>query len=767
MQTRTTRAQSARAPEGEGGVTRGAPFTGLRDISNSGERGFAPGYRSGRGGKGELPNSAMVSMEGAENARGRVRASLAGGGSMSMHTRRPSTTGSAALGGGSLSFHGGAARRDKSTEERAQEFRERRSRITVAVRVRPLSYKEVSEDAFECVKVANNSIYVSDFCDKMDYLRTSRLKTRQYTYDAAFGPEASGPEGQEAVYEAACLPLVDGVLSGRNGCVFCYGATGSGKTYTMTGGVEAPGVMVLAMRDLFGRLEGAFGEGAMALGASADPDSPVHDPRAVSVRLSYLEVYNEKIRDLLRPEAATTRSLSLQEDQRGGQGVIVAGLSKHIVSSSEEVMGMLQAGNLNRTTESTRCNETSSRSHAILQVYVDMPHVAENGGEVFEEGARCFAKLSMIDLAGSERVLATEDKARARANEGANINKSLLALSSCINSLVDGKKHIPFRNSKLTQLLKDSLGGNCLTAMIAAASPGSTTIAESSNTFHYAFKAKEIRVRSKVNIGSGDEPENPFLKDSFQEELQRRMEKRDEAEAAKIAAQRPTRQLRRPATAGANGRDGGLAASASGAGFRGNAGQIGFGAPSGRVTNWKREAERLAAENKELSLRLAAVEKQAERFQAAVAREKEKEGKVLTRAQQKLAHRPSLHAMHPVEEAALEDEILDDVEMMESEGEIDEMGGEGLRGHQSKRKRTGREEELVAEVHAEKMRAAELERDRAAKEEELQRMTDELGQMRATLALVAREKDEAVKMVTEATIALRRQQQQVQDPLHV
>jgi len=743
-------------------VARGAPFTGLRDISNSGERGFAPGYRSGRGGKGDLAGSAaMVSMEGAENSRGRgARAGLAGGGSLSMHVRRPSTAGpaSAALGGGSLSFHGGAARREKSTEERAQEFRERRSRITVAVRVRPLSYKEVGEDAFECVKVANNSIYVSDFCDKMDYLRTSRLKTRQYTYDAAFGPEASGPEGQEAVYEAACLPLVDGVLSGRNGCVFCYGATGSGKTYTMTGGLEAPGVMVLAMRDLFGRLEGAFGADAMALGASADPDSPIHDPRAVSVRLSYLEVYNEKIRDLLRPEATTTRSLSLQEDQRGGQGVIVAGLSKHIVSSSEEVMGMLQAGNLNRTTESTRCNETSSRSHAILQVYVDMPHVAENAGEHVEAGSRCFAKLSMIDLAGSERVLATEDKARARANEGANINKSLLALSSCINSLVDGKKHIPFRNSKLTQLLKDSLGGNCLTAMIAAASPGSTTIAESSNTFHYAFKAKEIRVRSKVNIGPGEEPENPFLRDSFQEELQRRMEKRDEAEQAKIAAQRPTRQMRRPATAGANGRDGGRAASASGAGLRGGAG--GFGAPPGRVTNWKREAERLAAENKEISMRLAAVQKQAERFQAAVAREKEKEGKMLTRAQQKLAHRPSLHAMQAVEEAELEEEILDDVEMMGSEEELEESGGgEGLRAHQSKRKRTGREEELAAEVQAEKLRTAELERESVAKDEELQRVTQELSKMQATLALVSREKDEAVKMVTEATIALRRQQQ--------
>ena len=133
---------------------------------------------------------------------------------------------------------------------------------------------------------------------------------------------------------------------------------------------------------------------------------------------------------------------------------------------------------------------------------------------------------------------------------------------------------------------------------------------------------------------------------------------------------------------------------------------------------------------------------------------------MLTRAQQKLAHRPSLHAMQAVEEAELEEEILDDVEMMGSEEELEESGGgEGLRAHQSKRKRTGREEELAAEVQAEKLRTAELERESVAKDEELQRVTQELSKMQATLALVSREKDEAVKMVTEATIALRRQQQ--------
>lgn len=157
-------------------------------------------------------------------------------------------------------------------------------------------------------------------------------------------------------------------------------------------------------------------------------------------------------------------------------------------------MVLLQRGNQNRTTEPTRCNETSSRSHAILQVVVEYKTRDASMNIVSRVG-----KLSLIDLAGSERAIAT-DQRTLRSLEGANINRSLLALSSCINALVEGKKHIPYRNSKLTQLLKDSLGGSCNTVMIANISPSNHSFGETQNTLHWADRAKEIRVKgSEVN----------------------------------------------------------------------------------------------------------------------------------------------------------------------------------------------------------------------------------------------------------------------------
>ncbi|KAG9160749.1 hypothetical protein Leryth_021917 [Lithospermum erythrorhizon] len=258
--------------------------------------------------------------------------------------------------------------------------------------------------------------------------------------------------------------LVEAVLQGRNGSVFCYGATGAGKTHTMLGTVENPGVMVLAIKDLFNKITQR----------SFDGDHVVH--------LSYLEVYNETVRDLLAPG----RPLVLREDK---QGIVASGLTQYKAYSTDEVMSLLQQGNLNRTTEPTRANATSSRSHAILQVIIEyrMKDASDNI-------VKRIGKLSLIDLAGSERALAT-DQRTLRSFEGANINRSLLALSSCINALVEGKKHIPYRNSKLTQLLKDSLSGACNTVMIANVSPSNLSFGETQNTLHWADRAKEIRTK--------------------------------------------------------------------------------------------------------------------------------------------------------------------------------------------------------------------------------------------------------------------------------
>ncbi|KAL2338278.1 hypothetical protein Fmac_012724 [Flemingia macrophylla] len=343
------------------------------------------------------------------------------------------------------------------------------SRIMVFVRLRPMNRKEKEAGSRCCVRVVNRrDVYLTEFANENDYLRLNRLRGRHFTFDAAFPDSAT----QQEVYSTSTSELVEAVLQGRNGSVFCYGATGAGKTYTMLGTVENPGVMVLAIKDVFSKIRQR----------SCDGSHVVH--------LSYLEVYNETVRDLLSPG----RPLVLREDK---QGIVAAGLTQYRAYSTDEVMALLQQGNQNRTTEPTRANETSSRSHAILQVVVEY-RVRDAAMNIINR----VGKLSLIDLAGSERALAT-DQRTLRSLEGANINRSLLALSSCINALVEGKKHIPYRNSKLTQLLKDSLGGTCNTVMIANISPSNLSFGETQNTVHWADRAKEIR--TKVSDANEDQ----------------------------------------------------------------------------------------------------------------------------------------------------------------------------------------------------------------------------------------------------------------------
>ncbi|XP_072993463.1 kinesin-like protein KIN-8A isoform X1 [Typha latifolia] len=337
------------------------------------------------------------------------------------------------------------------------------SRILVFVRLRPMAKKEKDAGSRPCVRIVNKKdVYLTEFALETDYLRLKRVRGRHFCFDASF-PDSTT---QREVYSTTTSDLVEGVLQGRNGSVFCYGATGAGKTYTMLGTMENPGVMVLAIKDLFLKIRQRSYDGNH------------------SVQLSYLEVYNETVRDLLSPG----RPLVLREDK---QGIIAAGLTQYRAYSTDEVMQLLQRGNQNRTTEPTRANETSSRSHAILQVVAEYK-VKEAGNIVTRIG-----KLSLIDLAGSERALAT-DQRTLRSLEGANINRSLLALSSCINALVEGKKHIPYRNSKLTQLLKDSLGGQCNTVMIANISPCNLSFSETQNTLHWADRAKEIKTKASA-----------------------------------------------------------------------------------------------------------------------------------------------------------------------------------------------------------------------------------------------------------------------------
>uniref|UniRef100_A0A8D3DGR0 Kinesin-like protein n=1 Tax=Scophthalmus maximus TaxID=52904 RepID=A0A8D3DGR0_SCOMX len=305
--------------------------------------------------------------------------------------------------------------------------------------------------------------------DPDDILRANRSREKTYMFDVAFDYSAS----QDEVYRATTKGLIEGLISGYNATVFAYGPTGCGKTYTMLGTDKEPGIYVRTLNDLFRAIE------------------ETSDDMLYSVSMSYLEIYNEMIRDLLNPSSGF---LDLREDSKGV--IQVAGITEVSTINAQEIMELLMRGNKQRTQEPTAANQTSSRSHAVLQVAVKQQSRCR---DVLQEVR--FARLFMIDLAGSERAAQTQNRGQ-RLKEGAHINRSLLALGNCINALSDknGHKYVNYRDSKLTRLLKDSLGGNSRTVMIAHISPASVAFEESRNTLAYADRAKSIRTRVKRNL---------------------------------------------------------------------------------------------------------------------------------------------------------------------------------------------------------------------------------------------------------------------------
>ncbi|RKP15245.1 P-loop containing nucleoside triphosphate hydrolase protein [Piptocephalis cylindrospora] len=314
--------------------------------------------------------------------------------------------------------------------------------------------------------------------------RIKKHKDIRYGFDRVLDEDST----QEQVFEGTTKGLISGVLNGFNATVFAYGATGCGKTHTISGTPEDPGVIFLTMRELYARID-----------ASRSDD-------IVEVSLSFLEVYNEAIRDLLVGEGtrAPGPGLALREDVK--RGVTVAGLSQHFPQNAEEVMRMLVVGNRNRTMSPTEANAVSSRSHAVLQVNVRR---RARTASIHQDWS--VATMSIIDLAGSERAAATQNRGERR-REGANINRSLLALGNCINALCDQTRqgHIPYRDSKLTRLLKHSLGGNCKTVMIVCVSPAPIHYEETLNTLKYANRAKNIKTRVGRNTVSVNmHAENP------------------------------------------------------------------------------------------------------------------------------------------------------------------------------------------------------------------------------------------------------------------
>ena len=301
--------------------------------------------------------------------------------------------------------------------------------------------QETEAGDYSTVRVLENKVVVvlDPWYDAV--LNPNRAKEKKYAFDVVFDEQAD----QLEVYKQTASGLVGGVLDGYNSSVFAYGATGAGKTHTMLGSLEEPGVMVNTLHDMFVRMK----------------DASFADVK-FKITLSYMEIYNELIKDLLQPDSG---DLKLNEDP--ARGMVVQGITEFGADSADEILELLHRGNMHRAVEPTAANQVSSRSHAVLQITVEQ---SERTAHV--TGNVRVGKLSMVDLAGSERASKTDNTGQ-RLKEGANINRSLLALGNCITALADKnrKGHVPFRDSKMTRLLKDSLGGNCRTVMIANISP--------------------------------------------------------------------------------------------------------------------------------------------------------------------------------------------------------------------------------------------------------------------------------------------------------
>uniref|UniRef100_A0AAR2LPC2 Kinesin-like protein KIF21B n=1 Tax=Pygocentrus nattereri TaxID=42514 RepID=A0AAR2LPC2_PYGNA len=330
-------------------------------------------------------------------------------------------------------------------------------------------------------------------------------KDKAFTYDFVFDIDVQ----QQQIYSACVHKLIEGCFEGYNATVFAYGQTGSGKTYTMgtgfdvTVGEEEQGIIPRAVHQLFQGIQRRRLE-AQECGA--------HLPE-FKVSAQFLELYNEEILDLFdsaRDPEARGRKSNIKIHEDGSGGIYTSGVTSRLVSSEEELLQCLKLGALSRTTASTQMNAQSSRSHAIFTIHLCQMRVCpqpslENGvadGSISQpEYETLTAKFHFVDLAGSERLKRTGATGE-RAREGISINCGLLALGNVISALGDQSKkagHVPYRDSKLTRLLQDSLGGNSRTVMIACISPSDRDFMETLNTLKYANRARNIKNKVVVN----------------------------------------------------------------------------------------------------------------------------------------------------------------------------------------------------------------------------------------------------------------------------
>ncbi|XP_045902610.1 kinesin-like protein KIF16B isoform X2 [Micropterus dolomieu] len=362
--------------------------------------------------------------------------------------------------------------------------------VRVAVRVRPMNRREKDLAAKCIIKMEGTKTSITNLKIPDGIAGDSmRDRTKTFTYDFSYDSmdcKSSTFVSQEKVFKDLGSDVLKAAFEGYNACVFAYGQTGSGKSYTMMGNPGDAGLIPRFCEGLFSRIA----------------TSSRWDEASFRTEVSYLEIYNERVRDLLRRKSTQTYNLRVREHPKDGP--YVEDLSKHLVQNYSDVEELMEAGNINRTTASTDMNDVSSRSHAIFTInFTQAKFDAEMPSETV-------SKIHLVDLAGSERADAT-GATGVRLKEGGNINKSLVTLGNVISSLADMSQDgvntnlkkksgfVPYRDSVLTWLLKDSLGGNSKTIMIATVSPADVNYGETLSTLRYANRAKNIINKPTIN----------------------------------------------------------------------------------------------------------------------------------------------------------------------------------------------------------------------------------------------------------------------------
>ncbi|XP_053099891.1 kinesin-like protein KIF13A isoform X8 [Hemicordylus capensis] len=386
------------------------------------------------------------------------------------------------------------------------------TKVKVAVRVRPMNRRELELNT-KCIVEMEGNQTVLHPPPSNNKQGENRRPPKVFAFDYCFwSMDESNTEkyaGQEVVFKCLGEGILEKAFQGYNACIFAYGQTGSGKSFSMMGNTEQLGLIPRLCCALFQRIT-----------------SEENDSHTFKVEVSYMEIYNEKVRDLLDPKGSR-QSLKVREHKV--LGPYVDGLSQLAVTSFEDIESLMSEGNKSRTVAATNMNEESSRSHAVFNIIITQTLYDLQSGNSGEK----VSKVSLVDLAGSERVSKT-GAAGERLKEGSNINKSLSTLGLVISSLADqaagkGKnKFVPYRDSVLTWLLKDNLGGNSQTAMIATISPAADNYEETLSTLRYADRAKRI-----VNHAIVNEDPNARVIRELREEVEKLKEQLSQAEAMK------------------------------------------------------------------------------------------------------------------------------------------------------------------------------------------------------------------------------------------